>query len=342
MMVAMSQQERGNRRLLQVALVAGGVAAGAAMALAGSTLGRDEVRRLRRLARPLGTRDATVPIPPPLPPGMVLNLRGRGEVFVRDTGGAHPSTVLLLHGWTVSADLNFFATYGPLAQRYRVVAPDHRGHGRGMRAESPFSLEDCADDAATLLMELGIPSAVVVGYSMGGAIGVKLAERHPQLVDGLVLSGTALQFHHSLRDRLVWRSMTLFEAGLRAGTGDGVVQRFVRDAIEECPDLEPFEGWLTGESHRGYPADFAGAGRALADYDGREAAAGITVPRAVVVTQRDHLVRPESQYELAAALQAPVFLVDGDHFAPLLRRREFAQAVLDAVDSVVGAEIQIS
>jgi pimeloyl-ACP methyl ester carboxylesterase len=342
MMVGMSQQGQGQRRLLKVALVAGGVAAGTAVALAGTSLGRDELRRLRRMARPLGTRDASVPIPPPLPPGVVVNLRGRGEVFTRDTGGSHPRTVLLLHGWTVSADLNFFGLYGPLAQRYRVVAPDHRGHGRGMRAEAPFSLEDCADDAATLLMELGIPSAVVVGFSMGGAIGVRLAARHPQLVEGLVLSGTALQFHDNLRDRLLWRSMTLFEAGLRAGTGDGVVQRFVRDAIEECPDLEPFEGWITGESHRGYPTDFAGAGRALADYDGREAAAGISVPCAVVVTQRDHLVRPESQYELAAALQAPVFLVDGDHFAPLLRRTEFARAVVDAVDSVVGAEAPVS
>lgn len=327
--------DAGHRRLVRVALVAGGMAAGAAVALAGSGLGRDEVRRLRRLARPMGARDATVPIPPVLPPGRVVNLRGRGEVFFRDTGGSHPHTVLLLHGWTVTADLNFFAVYGPLAERHRVVALDHRGHGRGMRAEAPFSLEECADDAAALLLELGIPSAVVVGYSMGGAIGQLLAGRHPDLVQGLVLSGTALQFHDNLRDRLVWRSMTLFEAGLRAGTGDGVVQRFMREAIEECPDLQPIEGWVTGEIHRGYPADLAGAGRALANFDSRQAAAEITVPCAVVVTQRDDLVRPESQYQMAADLRAPVFLVDGDHFAPMLRREEFARAVTAAVDSVV-------
>ncbi len=59
--------------------------------------------------------------------------------------------VLLLHGWTVSADLNFFAVYDELAARHRVIALDHRGHGRGMRPRTPFSLEDCADDAAALL-----------------------------------------------------------------------------------------------------------------------------------------------------------------------------------------------
>jgi 3-oxoadipate enol-lactonase len=330
----------GRRKVLWAALVVGGMAAGAAAAAAGSTLGQDGVRRLRRMVRPLGSPDPTVPIPPVLPPGRVVALRGRGEVFVRDTGGSHPHTVLLLHGWTASADLNFFAVYGPLSERYRVVAIDHRGHGRGMRAEAPFSLEDCADDAATLLLELGIPSAVVVGYSMGGAIGQLLAGRHPDLVEGLVLSGTALQFSDSLRDRLVWRSMTLFEAGLRAGTGDGVAKRFMREAIEECPELAPIEGWVMGEIHRGYPADLAGAGRALSKFDAREAAARVTAPCAVVVTQRDDLVRPESQYQMAADLQAPIFLVDGDHFAPLLRRDEFARAVMDAVDSVIEARAQ--
>jgi 3-oxoadipate enol-lactonase len=339
-MGAMSSDRQGHQKLARAALVVGGVAAGTAVVLAASSLGRDRIRRMRRMTRPLGARDVTVPIPPELPPGRVVNLRGRGEVFVRDTDGPHPRTVLLLHGWTATADLNYFAVYGPLGERYRVVALDHRGHGRGMRAEAPFSLEDCADDAATLLLELGVPSAVVVGYSMGGAIAQLMAGRHPDLVEGLVLSGTALQFSDSFRDRLVWRSMTLFEAGLRAGTGDGVVKRFLREAIEECPELAPIEGWVAGEIHRGYPADLAGAGRALSRFDARGAV--IDVPCAVVVTQRDDLVRPESQYQMAADLQAPIFLVDGDHFAPMLRRDEFARAVTAAVDSVVEARSLVS
>jgi 3-oxoadipate enol-lactonase len=78
-----------------------------------------------------------------------MNLPGRGEVFVRDSGRkpAGPA-VLLLHGWTASADLNFFSIYASLAGSYRVIALDQRGHGRGLRSVEPFSLEDCADDAA--------------------------------------------------------------------------------------------------------------------------------------------------------------------------------------------------
>ena len=75
------------------------------------------------------------PEPPvPLPRGCVFNVPGRGEMFLRDSGGDGPP-VLLLHGWMFSADLNWYRTYAPLAEAgYRVLAVDHRGHGRGLRS----------------------------------------------------------------------------------------------------------------------------------------------------------------------------------------------------------------
>ncbi|MFM7427598.1 MAG: alpha/beta fold hydrolase, partial [Elainella sp.] len=42
-------------------------------------------------------------------------------------------TVILLHGWTATADLNWFTCFEPLGEHFRVLAPDHRGHGRGLR-----------------------------------------------------------------------------------------------------------------------------------------------------------------------------------------------------------------
>ena len=74
--------------------------------------------------------------PVPLPPGFVVHVPGRGELFVRDSGGSGPP-VLLLHGWIFQSDLNWYRTYEPLATAgYRVIAVDHRGHGRGVRAET--------------------------------------------------------------------------------------------------------------------------------------------------------------------------------------------------------------
>ncbi|MDQ1517962.1 MAG: hypothetical protein QOE80_3792 [Actinomycetota bacterium] len=325
------------------ALAAGGALAGAAVAavaVAAAPAVRDEARRLRRLARPLGVPAPGAPVPPPLPPGFVVTLPGRGEVFVRDSGSgpgaAAPDAppVLLLHGWTVSADLNFFAVYGDLAARHRVVALDHRGHGRGLRPRTPFSLEECADDAAALLGELGVGPVITVGFSMGGPIAMLLHHRHPDLVAGMVFCGSALEWKESARERIVWRGVSLLEVALRSGTGEGLVARVLREVIDGSPELEALEPWVRGEFHRGYPPDLAGAGRALSTYDGRALAPEVDVPCAVVVTTRDQLVRPEKQYELADATGAETFTIDGDHFAPFSRGPAFAQAIASAVQRV--------
>lgn len=98
--------------------------------------------------------------------------------------------------------------------------------------------------------------------------------------------------------------------------------------------LAPHEAWITGEFHRGFPPALAGAGRALAGYDGRSLASRVDVPCAMVLTTRDHLVRPVKQRELARATRARVFEVDGDHFAPFSRGPQFSAAIRAAVDHV--------
>src|SRR5947199_10370275 len=139
---------------------------------------------------------ATQPPWPPeppfeMPPPRTLLVSGRGELFLRDSGGDGP-TVMLLHGWMASGDLNWAGAYGALiAAGYRVLAIDHRGHGRGLRQLVPFRLADCAADAAATLRALQLAPALVVGYSMGGAIAQLVARDHPDVVGGLVLSGTA-------------------------------------------------------------------------------------------------------------------------------------------------------
>src|SRR5437588_7203371 len=102
-----------------------------------------------------------------MPPARTVRVPDRGEFFLRDTGGDGP-VVMLLHGWMANADLNWYGAYPALVQAgYRVLAIDHRGHGRGLRQMAPFRLADCAADAAAALRELDAAPATVVGYSMG-------------------------------------------------------------------------------------------------------------------------------------------------------------------------------
>jgi pimeloyl-ACP methyl ester carboxylesterase len=268
----------------------------------------------------------------------VVHLPGRGETFVRELAGPEDGpVVLLLHGWTASADLNWFQVYETVGGLGRMVALDHRGHGRGIYSEQPFQLEDAADDAAALLDVLGIERAVAVGYSMGGPIASLLAQRHPDKVAGLVLCATALEWNASLRERAVWRVMRGMQVLFKLGPPRSLLERYLREAIEACPEIEDVRGWLVGELRRGDPVGVHQAGLALGRYDARPFIGGLDVPAAVVVTTRDRLVKPRKQRALARAVTgAHVVTVAGDHDAALVLPGPFRAALAEAVQSVAG------
>jgi 3-oxoadipate enol-lactonase len=321
-----------------LAVTGAATAAAGLAALAANPTVRREARRVGGFARPLPGNAPLPPVPPGLPPGRVINLPGRGEVFVRDSGGAPAvPAVLLLHGWTASADLNFFSAYAQLAERYRVIALDLRGHGRGMRSTEPFSLEDCADDAAALLGQLGTEHVVVVGYSMGGSVGMLLARRHPGRVTALVMQATALEWHRTLSERMVWHLLSVLELSLRLGTGAGFVERVLRQVVEEQPGLEIYRPWLAAEFRRGLARELAAAGRALSRYDAHPWAGQLGLPAAMLITTRDRLVRPSKQRELAEALHAQVIEIDADHDVPLVQGAEYARLTRLAVDTAAAA-----
>jgi pimeloyl-ACP methyl ester carboxylesterase len=266
-----------------------------------------------------------------MPPGRVITVPERGEMFVRDSGGDGPP-VLLLHGWMFSADLNWFTMYAPLqAAGYRVLAVDHRGHGRGIRAPQEFRLTDCADDAAGVLRELGTGPVLAAGYSMGGPISCLLARRHPDLVRGLVCCATAAHWQ-TARMRRLWRGM----AGVRLTLGlfpNAAWRRGLRAA--GFPD-SPITSWTASELSRGSARDLAEAGRELSRYDGRPWLAELRKPAAVVVTTGDRAVPPRMQRGLAEALGAQVFEAPGDHGAVIEQREEFERALLAALRSVAA------
>jgi 3-oxoadipate enol-lactonase len=322
------------------ALAAGGAGAtaGVAAALVISPALRRKVQRAGRFAQPLARGAAGPPLPPCLPAGRVINLPGRGEIFFRDSGG--PATlpaVLLLHGWTASADLNFFPAYAPLAAAYRVIAPDLRGHGRGMRTTEPFSLEDCADDAAALLGLLGVSQVIAVGYSMGGPVAMLLAHRHHGTVAALVVQATALDWHRGIRERMAWRLLPAVELGLRLGAGAGFVDRVLRQVVAERPALNAYRPWLAAEFRRGLGGELASAGRALSRYDAGPWAGQLAVPAAMLITIGDRLVHPAKQRALAAALRAEVIEVAADHDLPLASGAEYARLTRLLVDSAAAA-----
>jgi len=259
-------------------------------------------------------------------------------MFVRHIPGAPEApTILLLHGWALSADLNWFTAYEPLAVHGRIIAVDHRGHGRGLRSEEPFTLEAAADDAAALLRHLGGAPAIVVGYSLGGSVGLLQWRRHPDTVAGLVLESTGLRWRAGLRDRVLWAGMASVEHGLRFGPPPGLMARYLRMATDQNPDLRPYVPWLRGELRRADPAAIGAAGRALGAFDARPFAGDVDVPTTVVVAGRDRVIPPKRQRHLADAIPgAETVELDAAHNGWVVRPDQLTSALGTAIASVVA------
>jgi len=99
------------------------------------------------------------------------------RLHVEDTGG-NGRTVLLIHGWPLSAEA-WQAQVGPLSEAgFRVIAYDRRGFGRSEKPESGFDYDTLAADLAGLLEERDLRDVTLVGFSMGGGEVARYVANH--------------------------------------------------------------------------------------------------------------------------------------------------------------------
>jgi len=277
------------------------------------------------------------PFPTPhLPDGRHVELPRRGTTFVREVAGPEGApTLVLLHGWTANSALNWFATYGALGDRFRVVALDHRGHGHGIRSWRRFTLEDCADDAVALLDALDIDSAIPVGYSMGGPIAQLMWRRHPDRVDGLVLCATAARFRHRGSDRALQGVVTGLSLAVRASPS-WMHKRVTERLVVNRYDTSPLGTWAREQSRLNDLRTVIEAGHAVGSFDSRSWIGGIDVPTSLVMTSYDTTVPTARQAEMADAIPgARVVAVDGGHDVCAVDPTTFVPALLNACGDVV-------
>jgi pimeloyl-ACP methyl ester carboxylesterase len=272
------------------------------------------------------------------PQTRLVELPGRGVTRVWECAGPPGApTLMLIHGVTITAELNWGRLFGPLSRQFRVLAMDLRGHGDGIPAGFRFRLEDCADDVAALAGVLEIGDFVAVGYSMGGMIAQLVARRHAPMVSGLVLCATARNVLGSPAERLA--ALTLPAAAA---------------AIWWNPLLQPVSAEILGLTLLGPVDDPAIAARtraelrktslgtalsavqAVCEFTSHSWISQLDVPAAVVVTTQDRVVPASRQRKLAAAIPgASVHEVDADHAVCITAPQVFAPALLQACWSVV-------
>lgn len=251
---------------------------------------------------------------------------------------------MLLHGWTATADLNWFMCFDALGERFRVIAMDNRGHGQGIRTNRPFKLSDCADDAVALADQLGIEKFIPVGYSMGGTLAQLVWKRHQCRVSGLVLCATAGHFVSTPKERTAFTVMS----------GIGALSRYtpasVRNAISNrlyvSRKTMTWEPWAAAQVANHDWRNILESGAALGLYDSRGWLPTINVPTAIIRTTEDKVVHPSRQavlaklipnaYEQTLAANHDAVFANANEFVPML-----VKACLHVHTSATQKKVQI-
>ena len=105
--------------------------------------------------------------------------------------GTRAAPIVFVHGWC--CDHRYFAPqFGHFSARHHVVAVDQRGFGASDKPEQKYTIEGFADDLAWLCRELRLERPALVGHSMGGAIALATAARHPDLLRAIALCDPAV------------------------------------------------------------------------------------------------------------------------------------------------------
>lgn len=254
-------------------------------------------------------------------------LVGEREFFVREVGPDSAPPLVLMHGWGFDGEMTYYKMIPSLAERHRVIVPDHRNHGKSDRIRGPVDVDDLALETIGVLDALGYDRFDVFGYSLGGMAAQVLADRYPERVRRLILAGTSAYPIDRLRipARFVfWIS----RAVARLSKKEVVILTYrflLRSGIVEARHAR----WLWAALLNRDPTLYYEAGKAAWRFDSRAWVGRIAVPTMVIIPTDDQIVPTRSQRELAALIGADrvVEITGAGHESVLSRPEEYVAAV---------------
>jgi pimeloyl-ACP methyl ester carboxylesterase len=127
------------------------------------------------------------------------------KMYYEVHGSGEP--VVLIHGSFMTITNNWTGWIGELSKTRKVIAVELQGHGRTADSSRDLTEENFADDVAALLDQLKIPRADLMGYSMGGAVAMQCAIRHPDKVRKVVVISSVFR-----RDGMVKEAIELISS----------------------------------------------------------------------------------------------------------------------------------
>jgi len=218
-----------------------------------------------------------------------------------------------------------------LADRYRVLRYDKRGHGGSSVSTGPYTIAQLADDAVGLLDALGIQKAHFMGLSIGGMIGQQLGARYPERIWSLSLCNTASE----MPPRSLWEER--FEIARTqgiAGLVDGTIKRwFTAPFIERAPqEIEKVRKMILGTNVDGYIA----CGSAVRDMAQSTMLLKIKSPTLVLSGRHDPACTVDQGTVLHRLIDHSKMVVieDAAHLSNIEQPEVFNQNVRQFIDSV--------
>jgi len=175
-----------------------------------------------------------------------------GRIAVTDSGGP-AAAVLLIHGNSACKEIFGRQFESRLTQRYRLVAFDLPGHGASADAIDPhrtYTIPGYADVALEILRDLGIDHLAILGWSLGGHIGIELLARDVDIA-GLAITGTPPIGHNAADFAAGFRPQQHMDLTGKEMFSEADIQAFARDtAGAPAPFLEAAVRRTDGRARR--------------------------------------------------------------------------------------------
>lgn len=252
-------------------------------------------------------------------------LRANGQILhVADEGPRDGPAVVFSN--SLGTDFRLWNPMLPhLPSGLRLIRYDKRGHGLSTCPDGPYSIEDHMRDLESLLDQLGVMQAVIVGLSVGGMIAQALAAARPDLARGLVLCDTG----HVIGPPEIWE--TRIEAIRKGGIeslSDAILERWFSASFHEkrAEELALWRGMLTRTPVEGY----LGTCRAIQHADLTEGTKQLSMPTICVVGSEDGATTPDLVRSTADLLGTDCAEIEGAGHLPCVEAPDVLADIIKA------------